>query len=155
VALTGRVVWLVFAAAVVAAVILVLASRSCRPDHSSLSSTPADFDIDSVTVQSPDLAVELVSVRGAVHPGYIDWACLLTCSEPDGCHGEVELEVAFQSLGEDRTLRLAGRIDAADGEIMRIGRAQRPPVPVDGVNLVTLHLVSSYRPGAPTPTPME
>ena len=68
-ALTGRVVWLVFAAAVVAAVILVLASRSCRPDHSSMSSTPADFDIDSVTVRSPDLAVELVSVRGAVHPG--------------------------------------------------------------------------------------
>ena len=153
--LTGRVLWLVFAAAVIVAVVLVLAFRGSGSAPVDFKSEPSDFEVDRVAVDSPDLAVDLIGVRGTVHPDYIDWACLLTCAESEGCHGDVQLEIAYRSLGVDQILLIAGRVDAHEGETMRIARAQRPPVPVDRVDRVTLQLASSYRPGAPTPTPME
>jgi hypothetical protein len=75
-------------------------------------------------------------MRGTVHPDYTDWACLLECRERGGCHATVEVRVAYRSSGEPSRLVIGGRIDGEAGEIMRIGRAQRPPVAVDGIDSV-------------------
>jgi hypothetical protein len=97
---------------------------------------PDSFTIDDVAVQSPDLDLHLVGMRGTVHPDYTDWACLLECRERGGCHATVEVRVAYRSSGEPSRLVIGGRIDGEAGEIMRIGRAQRPPVAVDGIDSV-------------------
>ena len=95
------------------------------------------------------------TVRWTRHPDYTDWACLIECRESDGCHAEVQLVVDYISTGVSQRLTLGGRIDAAHGETVRIGRAQRPSIPVDRVERVTVEVLAAYRAGAPTPTPME
>jgi hypothetical protein len=97
---------------------------------------PDSFEVEDVPVQSPQLALHLVGMRGTVHPDYTDWACLLECREREGCHATVEVRVEYRSEGESSRLVIGGRIDGKVGEVMRIGRAQRPPVAVDGIDSV-------------------
>ena len=97
---------------------------------------PDAFTVDDVPVESPDLELHLVGMRGTVHPGYTDWACLLECRERGGCHATVEVRVEYRSDGVPNRLVIGGRIDGEAGEIMRVGRAQRPPVAVDGIDSV-------------------
>jgi len=84
------------------------------------------FTQDNVTVTSPDLAVSEALVRGTVHPGYTGWVCLLECLEPEGCRTD-----------------------------LRIGRVQRSPVEVEGIDKVTIEVRKSYREGGPEPTPIR
>ena len=151
-----RSLWLA-AAVVLAAALLaaVLLWRGCR--HEPPIGPPADFVADSVTLVSPDLELGLVSVRGIVHPGYTDWACLLECRERGGCRADVKLLVEYRSAGEKLSLTIGGRLEGKQGETMRLGRVQRPPVAVDRVERVTVASVvpvTPVVPGAPRPTPM-
>ena len=155
--MTRRSLWLAAAVVAVAVLAAVLVWRGCRHDAPLPSGPPADFADDSVTLVSPDLELELVSVRGLVHPAYTDWACLLVCRERRGCHADVKLEIRYRSDGEDQTLSIAGRLEGEPGETMRLGRVQRPPVAVDRVERVTVTSVVPVTPavpGAPRPTPM-
>ena len=144
--------WLAVSVAVAVLAACVLMWRGC---------VPADrFDrgassVDGVELASPDLEVELLSARGTVHPGYTEWACVFECREQAGCHADVELEVTYLSAGAERVIRMAGRLDAARGETMRIGRAQRPPSPVDRVEKVHLRVAAIFVPGGPRPTPIQ
>jgi hypothetical protein len=147
---------LLLAAAVVAVAAGLLLWRGCRhepPPSSGLP--PADFVAESARLVSPDLALELVAVRGLVHPAYTDWACLLECRERRGCRADVKLEIRYRSAGEERSLSIAGRLEGKRGETMRIGRVQRPPVAVDRVEQVTVTAVVPVIQGAPRPTPMQ
>lgn len=150
--------WLI-AAAVVAVAAGLLLWRGCRHEPPPPSAVPAaDFVDESARLVSPDLELELVAVRGLVHPAYTDWACLLICRERRGCRADVKLEIRYRSGGEERTLAIAGRLEGERGETMRIGRAQRPPVAVDRVEQVTVTSVVPVTPavpGAPRPTPMQ
>lgn len=149
--------WLI-AAAVVAVAAGLLLWRGCRHEPAPPSAVPAtDFVDESARLVSPDLDLELVAVRGLVHPAYTDWACLLECRERRGCRADVKLEIRYRSGGEERSLSIAGRLEGERGETMRIGRAQRPPVAVDRVEQVTVTSVVPVTPavpGAPRPTPM-
>jgi hypothetical protein len=116
---------------------------------------PDSIPVDNVTVVSPDLAIELVAMRGTVHPEYTDWACILECRERDGCRADVEVAVEYRSGGERRKLLIGGKLDAAEGEIMRVGRVQRPPVAVDGIDTVSMRVLEIHRAGAPRPTEIE
>jgi hypothetical protein len=111
------------------------ATRPLPPPQAPVE-LPDSFTIDDVPVQSPDLELHLVGMRGTVHPDYTDWACLLECREREGCHATVEVRVEYRSDGVASRLVIGGRIDGEAGEIMRIGRAQRPPVAVDGIDSV-------------------
>jgi len=105
---------------------------------------PDAIPVEDVAVQSDDLDVELRAMRGTVKPGFTDWMCLLECREREGCRADVQVKVEYRSLGESRQLIIGGRLDGDGGEIMRIGRVQRPPVDVDGIDRVTINVLRVY-----------
>jgi len=105
---------------------------------------PDAIPVDDVAVQSPDLDVELRAMRGTVREGYTDWMCLLECRQREGCRADVEVKVDYRSLGEPRRLTLGGHLGGEGGEIMRLGRVQRPPVEVDGIDRVTINVLRVY-----------
>ena len=150
--MASRTRWLAVAAVGVAVLVALLVWRGCR-DGRMAADAPQTFGVGSVPVVSPELAVSDALVRGTVHPDYTDWSCILECREPDGCHAEVQLTIAYMSQGTEVFVKFGGRLDAAMGETMRLGRAQRPPTGVDEVNLVTLEVATTYRPGGQRPTP--
>jgi hypothetical protein len=140
----------VLAVVVVTILVAVFLWRGFRP-------APAppeipNFTQDKVTATSPELAVSEALVRGIVHPGYIDWVCLIECLEPEGCRADLRVVVDFRSHGKPQRLMIDGRVDADMGETMRIGRVQRPPVEVDGVDKVTVEVRRSNRGSSPEPT---
>jgi hypothetical protein len=105
---------------------------------------PDSIPVEKVAVQSPDLDVELRAMRGTVKTGYTDWMCLLECRERDGCRADVEVKVEYRSLGQPRQLTLGGHLEGKPGQIMRLGRAQRPPIEVDGIDRVTINVLRVY-----------
>jgi hypothetical protein len=105
---------------------------------------PDAIPVEDVAVQSPDIDVELRAMRGTVNPGFTDWMCLLECREREGCRADVQVKVEYQSLGEPRQLIIGGRLAGEGGEIMRLGRVQRPPVEVDHIDRVTITVLRVY-----------
>ena len=153
--MTTRKQWLTVIAALAAVVAAVLLWRGCRPDDVRPPTAAGDFALDGINFTSPDLDLELVSVRGTAHPGYTDWACLVECRELSGCRADVRVRLVYVAEGEKRTLTMSGRLDSARGETMRIGRVQRPPVVVNRVVEVNVEVAAAFIPGAPRPTPVQ
>ena len=146
--------WMALVAAVV--VTIVIAVFLWR----GFQSAPVPPEIPSFTQEevaaiSPDLAVSEALVRGTVHPGYTDWVCLLECLEPEGCRADLRVVIDYRSHGEAQRLMIDGRVDAEMGETMRIGRVQRPPVEVDGIDKVTIEKLRSIRENGPEPTAIK
>lgn len=139
----------------IAIVALVVVWRSCRLRDASLERSPAGLTADGVALVSPDLELELIEVRGKANPGYTDWACIFRCLEAEGCRADTRIRLQYVSEGEKQTLTLSGRLDAARGEKMRVGRIQRPPVAVDRIVNVTVEVTAPFKPGAPRPTPVQ
>jgi hypothetical protein len=110
---------------------------------------PDSIPVEEVAVESPDLDVELRAMRPTVKSGYTDWMCLLECREREGCRADVQIKVEYRSLGEPRQLILGGRLGGEGGEIMRLGRVQRPPVEVDGIDRVTINVLRVYAANEP------
>ncbi len=153
--MSGRNRWI--AVAVLVALVAVAAAWWFGRRPAPIAGTAPDgtYTVSDVPVQSSELRLGVDTVRWTHHPGYTDWACMLECRESDGCRAEVQLVVTYISRGEERRLTVGGKIDAAYGEIVRIGRAERPSVVVDRLEGVTVEVIAAYRQGAPTPTPME
>ena len=105
---------------------------------------PDAIPVEDVAVESPDLELELRAMRGTVNPNFTDWMCLLECREREGCRADVEVKVEYRSLGEPRQLTIGGRLFGEGGDIMRLGRVQRPPVEVDGIDRVTITVLRVY-----------
>jgi hypothetical protein len=150
--MANRTPWLAAAAAVIAIVVALLLWRGCRP--APPAGPPADFASETANLVSPDLDLEMVSVKGVAHPAYTDWACLLACRESRGCRADVKLEILYRSGGEKRSLIIGGRLEGDTGQTMRIGRVQRPATAVDRIDQVTVTVVAAVKPGAPRPTPI-
>jgi len=129
--------------------------RACRSGGSGPPPTPMGFTTENVRLNSPDLDLELLEVRGTVNPGYTDWACVFSCREKDGCRAETRVRILYISAGEKRTLTLSGHFDAARDQKIRVGRMQRPPVAVDRVVEVNVEVEAPFVPGAPRPTPVQ
>jgi len=143
---------LAVAAVGVAVLVALLVWRAGRDDR-TVDDAPQTFDSGGVSVVSPELAVGDAQVRGTVYSDYTDWSCIFECSEPEGCQAEVQLTITYLSQGTELFVKIGGRLDAAMGESVRLGRAQRPPTRVDKVKLVTLEVMATHRPGGPRPTP--
>jgi len=148
-----RASWLAVAAVGVAVLVAFFVWRAGR-DGRGPDDAPEAFNAGSVPVTSPELAVSDALVRGTVYPEYTDWSCVLECREPEGCHAEVQLTIMYRSGGDELKVKLGGRFDAAMGENMRLGRAQRPPTVVDQIGRVMLEVATTHRPGGARPTPM-
>ncbi len=148
--------WLLFVllVALVAAVVTVVVRRGHRPEPVVVPVSEESYTTSGVPVDSPELRINVGTVKWTNHPGYTDWTCLVECRERDGCHAEVQLVVDYISSGRKQRLTLGGRLDSAYGETVRIGRAQRPSVTVDRVEQVTVKVLEAFRRDAPTPTPM-
>ena len=144
-------------AVVAAVVVTILAAVFLWRGFQSARVPPEipSFAQEEVTATSPDLAISEALVRGTVHPGYTDWVCLLECLEPEGCRADLRVVVDYRSGGEAQRLMIDGRVDADMGETMRIGRVQRPPVEVEGIDKVTVEVRKSYREGGPEPTEIK
>ncbi len=153
---------LVVAATVVVAIIVVVGLWLWRSDSAPSApagpqqvAVPENFRFENARLVSPDLRVELTEIFGTVHNDYTDWACILECRDQDGCHADAQMVVEYRSAGEKKKLILGGRLDADSGQMMRIGRAQRPPVAVDSIDRVTLTVIEPRRSDSPRPTEIE
>ena len=153
--MSGRFRWLVVLAALAAVVAVVLLWRGCRSDDVRPPTAAGDFALDGINFTSPDLDLELVSVRATAHPGYTDWACNFACRERGGCRADVRVRLVYVTGGEEKTLNMSGRIDAEPGEMTRIGRVLRPPTEADRIEAVMVEVAAPYTPGAPRPTPVQ
>ena len=125
---------------------------SCR-GRSPAAEAAASFSADDVPTESPDLAVAVTNVRGQLHEGYMDWACLVRCNDPAGCSAELHLTVHYTSAGSPATINFAGPIDVPMGARARLGGIQRPARAVDGVDRVVIEAKRGRAPGDPPPTP--
>jgi hypothetical protein len=145
--------WLAIAVFVMVFGLLVL-WRGCRSDGPRPSGTSGKFDSGDITLTSPELDLELVSVGATARPGYSDWACLLRCAERGGCRADIRVRILYRVAGEQRTLHLSGRLDAERGETTRVGRVQRPVVEVERIDEVIVEVAAPFSPDEPRPTPM-
>lgn len=141
--------WLARAAALIVVVIAVLLWRGCRP---APDIAPADFIDDTVKLESPKLDLELVSVRGTAKQVSTDWVCQFRCLEKQGCRADVRVVIHYRSQGERRALKLTGRFNGANGDILWVGRGQRPPEAVGRIDKVVVDVVAPFDPAAPIPT---
>ena len=153
--MVGRLRWVLLAVVVMALVAAAVVWRGRRLAPLADPGSDGTFTVSDVPVESPELSIDVGTVKWTHHPDYTDWSCLIECRESGGCHAEVQLVVDYISNGRKERLTLGGRLDAAQGETVRIGRAQRPSVTVDRVERVSVEVLAAFRPGAPTPTPME
>lgn len=112
---------------------------------------PSGFEHERVAVQSPDLGLDVVRVRGEHGNRATDWICELRCREPDGCHAELRITVHYRSGADDRTISFVGVIAAAAGEQAVFGGVQRPPEMVDDVERVEVRVQQRLDPERPTP----
>ncbi len=130
----------------------VVLSSGCGKDD--IRSGVASFSFDTISTSSEKLAVEVEQVSGTPHDDYVDWACLLSCREPAGCHADLRVTVFYRSGGTDEQIVLTGTVDVPVGARARLTRVQRPPVPVDDVDRVEVKVVA-MRGGedSPPPTP--
>ena len=136
--------------AATAVAVLVLAA-GCRRDRGGPAAD--NFSVDAVRTESPDLDVAADQVRGTLRDGYMEWACLLECREPEGCHADLRVTVHYHSSGSDRQIVFSGQVDVPVGAHARLGRVQRPAVQVDGLDRVVVDVVNWRNPGDPPPTP--
>jgi hypothetical protein len=137
---------------VVAVAAGVVSLSSCR-GRAPATEAAASFSVDEVPTESPGLAVTVTNVRGQLHEGYMDWACLVRCNDPDGCSADLHLTVHYTSAGSPATIDFAGPIDVPMGARARLGGVQRPPRAVDGVDRVVIEAKPRRGPGEPAPTP--
>ena len=150
---------LAVAVAVVAVVVVGLLWWAWRanaplPEPKSVT-VPDAIPIEKVELTSPDLEVLLVGMRGTVNPDFTDWACFLECREREGCRADIQLTVEYQSGGVAKQFMIGGRLDGDPGEIMRVGRVQRPPVEVDSIDRVSMTVLEVHRANSPRPTEIE
>jgi len=148
----GRTRWLVVAIVAAAIAAAFVTWRGCRPAPADEPVVRRSFAVDSVPVDSPDLEVGPAVVRATSYRGYTDWACLLECLEPEGCRAEVRLVLDWVGEGAGGRMVVAGSVDAEQGETMRIGRVQRPPIAgFDRVDRLALEVTRLLRDDSPTP----
>jgi hypothetical protein len=95
----------------------------------------------------------VASVRGELHEGYLDWACVIRCKEPSGCSAQLRLTVHYTSAGAAQQITFYGPIDVPMGARARVGGIQRPPHRVDRVDRVEVKVDRTITPGEPVPTP--
>lgn len=144
---------LVVIGALLAVVLLVaVGMRSCRSPQPSAASA-ASFSAAGVPVESPNLPLEIVEVRGDLHEGYMDWVCLVRCTNPGGCSADVRATVFYRSTGSAQRITLSGPINVPIGARARLGAVQRPPHRVDSVERVSVRVVRTFSAGDPVPTP--
>jgi hypothetical protein len=144
---------LAIAALLVVALVVVVALRASRRSPGPAASPAASFSTASVPVESPDLALEVVEVRGDLHEGYMDWVCLVRCKAPEGCRADLRATVFYRSGGASERITLSGPVDVPVGARARLSSVQRPPHRVDGVDKVAVRVVRRFTAGDPVPTP--
>ena len=139
----------VLISALASAAFFVSACRGEPPNEEAAAS----FSFDNVRTESSQLALSAATVRGVLHRGYIDWACVVRCQDPAGCSADLQVTIHFTSNGEEKVITFAGPIDVPVGARARVGGVQRPARPVDRVDFVVIEAKPRRQPGAPLPTP--
>jgi hypothetical protein len=115
--------------------------------------SPASFSFENLSASSPGLPVAVDVVRGTLRDGYLDWACLLRCRRPEGCHADLRLTVRYRSGGDEAEIVFHGTMDVAEGSRARFGGVQRPARRVEGITGVEVEVLRTFEPGDPVPTP--
>ncbi len=111
------------------------------------------FSYDGVATSSPDLPLATDTIRGTLRDGYMDWACLVKCQQPAGCHADLRLTVHYDSGGSAEEVIFHGTIDVPVGARARFGGVQQPVQRVDRIDRVEIEVLRTFKPGDPVPTP--
>ena len=152
--MSNRTTWIVALVSVAVVAVALVAWRAWGPSGSSTTPGGNGFSVDGIALESRDIAVDLVDLKALANPEYTEWSCFFVCRENDGCHVDVRLEILYRSGGEERKINIAGRFDADDGERMRIGRVQRPPIEIGRIDRLTVVVEGEIVPVEMVPTPM-
>jgi hypothetical protein len=146
-----RLHWLFVLGSVVLVVVVAVLWRACSGWGPAGDSAPGAEGIELV---SPDIALRLLEVRHEPRDTYTDWACIFSCAERAGCGANVQVTIRYATPEGEGSLTMAGRLEGASGERMRVGRVQREMTDVRRVDSVTVEVTATRRPDAPPPTPM-
>jgi hypothetical protein len=142
---------------IVGSIILVLVAaatllwRSQRPQRTAQRSKV--FTFSTVPIESPDLMIEMIEVRGDPVEGSLDWRILFSCVQPEGCYAAVAVHVDYRSGGDLLQTRFLDTIAAPAGGTFRIG-GLKPAVEVDTVERIGIRVKRRSEPGEPPPTPV-
>ena len=146
---SGTRVLLILAALVVVLVVIVWYFGCPRPEVTPLRperNEPLRFDHNELTVKSADLEVGSASVRGAIHQSYLSWVVVIDCAEPEGCTGQFNVTIEYDTGSETRRITVDNRCDVPSGGELRFEGFQDPPTPVRRVKSLTLDVVDRSPP---------
>lgn len=132
----------------------VLLVQGCRDKPENPPEAIGEFDVGRVVVDSRDLDLSLLSIRGTSHADYTDWAFVFECRENRGCRAELRLEVEYTAEDETRLLSLTGVVDVDRDQAIRLARIQRPAVEIESIDRITVTVVAPYNPPSSQPTPI-
>lgn len=135
--------WLVALAVVVIAVVaaVVWFATRPRPEPPRVApdeTAPVPFRYSEIAVKSPDLEVGLAEIRGAISPTYMTWRITMDCAEPEGCTGELAVDVRYRVDNESRRIVLINRCEAALGDELRFEGLQDSSTPIDRIEGLSL-----------------
>ena len=116
-----------------------------RPEHEPSrlipdENEPVRFRFSDVSLRSPDLEVSEAEVRGSIRSSYTSWLVVMKCAEPEGCAGELAVEVRYAGGDETRRLSLVTLCDVPDGGEIRFEGLQDPATPIEGIEQLTLEV---------------
>jgi len=111
------------------------------------------FSFEGPTTSSRDLPLVTDTIRGTYRDGYMDWACLMKCRKPDGCHADLRLTIHYLSNGATEEIIFHGTMDVPVGARARFGGVQRPAKRVERIERVEVEVLRTFNPGDPVPTP--
>jgi hypothetical protein len=140
----SRALLIVLALVVVVAAAIWLALRR-GPETPAPAPVPTPVEVerlefDDLAVDSPDLAVGPARLRIAVQNGFSSWSLTTDCGEPDGCVGELSVEIGYDTGTDRGRVVLAGRFDTPAGGELRFEGLQDPATEVEGIDRVALEV---------------
>jgi len=149
----------VAAVLVTAAAVLFLARarRGERPGAAPArlpTPTPVPVVVSRLKVSSPDLKVGIGKLYAAPERDGTWWEFVIVCQELEGCHGELELDLAYTENGRAGHVTHREALDLPSLGQRKVRFIERPRHPVEAVEGVTVRLLRRDQPGAPRPRPI-
>ena len=146
----------------VAIAVLLLAGRGPGPGTAARvtpralipTPTPEPVVVAKLRVSSPDIKLGVGKLYAVPERNGTWWEFVLVCQELKGCHGELELDLAYSAGGKAGLTTRRVTVDLPSLGQQKVRFIERPRHAVDAVEGVTVRLLKQNTPGAPRPRPI-
>lgn len=132
--------------AIIVALVVVVWTIGCPPKEETTPprkrAEPVRFNHEDITVKSPDLEVGPATVRGSIFESYLSWVVIIGCAEPEGCAGEFNVTIDYDTGSESRKIIVDNRCEVPMGGELRFEGFQDPATPVAAIGRLTLDVVA-------------